>query len=104
MRRTGEIRFRKDKIDKELKHIARAYFQSCYSKAEEPADRLDALREVSSRFFQNQTMITPDRYTVAQARHLDKYLVNKFYRAARLHNVEVSAREDLERFSDLLGK
>ena len=71
---------------------------------EEPADRLDALREVSSRFFQHQTMITPDRYTVAQARHLDKYLVNKFYRAARLHNVEVSAREDLERFSDLLGK
>lgn len=104
MRRTGEIRFRKDKIDKEFKHIARAYFQSCYSKAEEPADRLDALREVSSRFFQHQTMITPDRYTVAQARHLDKYLVNKFYRAARLHNVEVSAREDLERFSDLLGK
>lgn len=104
MRRTGEIRFRKDKIGKEFKRIARAYFHSYYSKAEEPADKLGALREVSSKFFQNQTMITPDRYTVAQARHLDKYLVSKFYKAARHHHLEVSARDDLDRYSDLLGK
>ena len=104
MRHTGEVRFRKDKVDKEFKHIARAYFQSYYSKAEEPKDRLGKLQEVSSKFLQNQTIITLDRYTIAHAKHLDKYLVNKFYKAARHHQVEVSAREDLERYIDVLGK
>ena len=104
MRRTGEIRFRKDKIDKEFKHIARAYFRSYYSKAEDPKERLGKLQEVSSKFLQNQTVITLDRYTVAQARHLDKYLVSKFYRVARHHKVNVSISEELERYIDVLGR
>ena len=102
MRRTGEIRLRKDKVDRECKRIARVYYKAFFSKKEDKERLLEGFSEVNELFFRDGVR-TMDRYAISQARHLDKYLVRKFYRMARRFKISVDARESLTRYIDRIG-
>ena len=90
MRRTGEIRIRKDKIDLEIKRIAKKYHDIIHSKAvtsgevlsvekqEELMTRIDALPE----HINNYEKAGNNVYTRSQARRLDNYLFKKSKQAA----------------------
>ena len=91
MRRTGEIRVRKDKVDAECRRIARRYYDIICSKAvtsDEPVpekrqqrliERMDRLAD----HILDYEKAGNNRYSRAQARHLDKFLYGKSLRAAR---------------------
>lgn len=102
MRRTGEVRLRKDKIDAEFKRIARTYYKSCRSKREPAEERLNVFNDLAPRFV-GDPVRTADRYAMAQAKRLDRYLVKKFYKAARHHQLEVQSGTDLIRYRDMVG-
>lgn len=90
MRRTGEIRVRKDKIDAEFKRIARRYYNIVYSNVvssgepiseeqqERLMERMDSLAEHILDFEKAGNNV----YTRSQARRLDKYLYHKSRQAA----------------------
>lgn len=90
MRRTGEIRVRKDKIDAEFKRIARRYYDIICSKAavsgeeltagqqEKLMERMDSLSEHILDYEKAGNNV----YTRSQARRLDKYLYRKSRQAA----------------------
>lgn len=91
MRRTGEIRIRKDKIDAEFKRIAKRYYDIICSKAvtsgeelsaekqEELMARMDSLSEHIVDYEKSGNNV----YSRSQARRLDKYLYRKSKQAAR---------------------
>ena len=95
MRRTGEIRIRKDKIDLEFKRIAKKYFDVILSKPvqkmkkegaelsleekEEILARMDGI----SKHILDYEKAGNNVYTRSQARRLDKYLIHKARKAAR---------------------
>lgn len=95
MRRTGEIRIRKDKIDLEFKRIARKYFDVLLSKSvkkmkEEGTElSLEEKQEILARMDGISKHILDfekagnNVYTRSQARRLDKYLIHKVRKAAR---------------------
>ena len=88
MRRSGEIRIRKDKIDAEFKRIAKRYYDIIYSKAATPditeekqqalMERMDSLAEHILDF----EMAGNNVFTRSQARRLDNYLYRKSRQAA----------------------
>ena len=80
MRRTGEIRVRKDKIDTEAKRIARTYYSVI--KSNHPEKRIEQFGNLPGHI-RDYELITVDRYTIAQAKHLDNYLNRKIAQAAR---------------------
>ena len=80
MRRTGEIRVRKDKIDTEAKRIARTYYSVINSN--HPEKRIEQFGSLPGHI-RDFELITVDRYTIAQAKHLDNYLSRKIAQAAR---------------------
>ena len=96
MRRTGEIRIRKDKIDSEFKRIARRYYDIIKSKAvtsgepitteqrEELMARMDSVADHILNFERAENNV----YTRSQARRLDNYLYLKSRQAARKIGVE----------------
>lgn len=79
MRRTGEIRVRKDKIDTEAKRIAKTYYSVIKSK--HPEKRIEQFKSLPGHI-RDYELITVDRYTKAQAKHLDNYLKKKVDLAA----------------------
>jgi hypothetical protein len=91
MRRTGEIRIRKDKIDAEFRKIAREYYSVIYSKAVKSGEPLtgDAQAELIARMDKlpdhllDYDLARNSLYTRSQARRLDKYLFHKTRQAAR---------------------
>ncbi len=92
MRRTGEIRVRKDKITEQFRHIARAYHQlrtAGEGKEEMALERFSRLPEK----ILNDDIITLERgrnrYALAQGRRLDKYLVRKLKQAARKRSLSL---------------
>lgn len=104
MRRTGEIRVRKDKIDAEFKRIARRYYNIIHSKAvtsgeplteeqkEELMSRMDSLAEHILDYEKAGNNV----YTRSQARRLDQYLYRKSHQAARrigIADTKKAARE-----------
>lgn len=90
MRRTGEIRIRKDKIDEEFKRIAHQYYNIIYSKkvtSGEPMpeeDRLGLIESMDSlsKHILNYVKVENNVYARSQARRLDKYLYRKTRQAA----------------------
>ncbi len=86
MRRTGEIRVRKDKINEQFRHIARAYHQlrtAGEGKEEMALKRFCRLPEKILDYEMMTLEPGRNRYALAQARRLDKYLVRKLKQAAR---------------------
>lgn len=90
MRRTGEIRVRKDKIDAEFKRIARRYYDIIYSKVatsgdpltEEQQEKLMARMDSLAEHILDYEKAGNNVYTRSQARRLDKYLYRKSRQAA----------------------
>lgn len=90
MRRTGEIRVRKDKIDAEFKRIARRYYDIVYSKlatsgkelTEEQQEKLMERMDSLSEHILDYEKAGNNVYTRSQARRLDKYLYRKSRQAA----------------------
>ena len=90
MRRTGEIRVRKDKIDAEFKRIARRYYDIIYSKVvisgeeltEEQQQKLMERMDSLSEHILDYEKAGNNVYTRSQARRLDKYLYRKSRQAA----------------------
>ena len=90
MRRTGEIRVRKDKIDAEFKRIARRYYDIIYSKVatsgeeltEEQQEKLMERMDSLSEHILDYEKAGNNVYTRSQARRLDKYLYRKSRQAA----------------------
>lgn len=105
MRRTGEIRIRKDKIDKEFARIARRYYDIIKSKSvtsgeqlsmeqkERLMERMDGLADHILNFEKAGNNI----YTRSQARRLDKYLYRKARRAASKIGIEDKSKAARER-------
>ena len=104
MRRTGEIRIRKDKIDSEFKRIAKKYYSIIYSKSvisgetltaekqEELMGRMDTLAEHIFDYEKAGNNV----YTRSQARRLDKYLYRKSKQAAHrlgIKNTKKAAKQ-----------
>lgn len=85
MRRTGEIRIRKDKIDAEFRKIARKYYDIIYSKALESGEPLsdEVKAELIARMDKlpehllDYDLARDNLYTRSQARRLDKYHYRK---------------------------
>ena len=93
MRRTGEIRVRKDKITEQFRHIARAYHQlrTAGEGTEEMAlERFERLPEKILDYEMMTLEPGRNRYALAQARRLDKYLVRKLKTAARQRSLSLS--------------
>lgn len=90
MRRTGEIRVRKDKIDAEFKRIASRYYDIIYSKAVksgvplsgEQQDTLMSRMDSLADHILDYEKAGNNLYTRSQARRLDKYLYRKSHQAA----------------------
>lgn len=90
MRRTGEIRVRKDKIDAEFKRISRRYYDIIYSKlatsgeelSEEQQEKLMERMDSLSEHILDYEKAGNNVYTRSQARRLDKYLYRKSRQAA----------------------
>ena len=90
MRRTGEIRIRKDKIDEEFKLIAHKYYNIVYSKKVTPGkpvseeERIDLIKggDDLSKHILNYVKVDNNVYTRSEARRLDKYLYRKTRQAA----------------------
>ena len=104
MRRTGEVRIRKDKIDQEHKRIAHMYHR-VEAKAINSGTPLDetAREEQMKRFdiLSNHILdyekATDNRYTRSQARRLDKYLYRKVRQAANKIGVKDPGRAAKDR-------
>lgn len=85
MRRTGEIRIRKDKIDAEFRKIAKKYYDIIYSKAVKSGEPLseDEMVELITRMDKlpdhllDYDLARDNLYTRSQARRLDKYHYRK---------------------------
>ena len=90
MRRTGEIRVRKDKIDAEFKRIAREYYKIIYSKdvksgkelTDDQKNELMGKMDTLSCHILDYEKAGNNVYTRSQARRLDKYLYRKSRQAA----------------------
>lgn len=90
MRRKGEIRIRKDKIDAEFKRIASRYYDIIYSKAVtsgeplsvEQQDKLMARMDTLADHIRDYEKAGNNVFTRSQARRLDKYLYRKSRQAA----------------------
>ena len=80
MRRTGEIRLRKDKVNQEAKRIARTYHSVI--KSQNPSERINSFNSLA-KHIRDYEMITIDRYTLAQAKRLDNYLKTKVAQASK---------------------
>ena len=91
MRRTGEIRIRKDKIDGEFRRIARKYYDIICSRdvtsgeklSPEDKQKLIARMDTLPGRILDYEKAKYNVYTRAQARRLDKYLYRKTVQAAR---------------------
>ena len=93
VRRTGEIRIRKDKIDAETKRIARRYYNIIHSKAvknmstepltEEQQEALMARMDSLADHILDYEKAGNNVFTRSQARRLDNYLYLKSRKAAR---------------------
>ena len=70
----------KDKIDTEAKRIARTYYSVINSN--HPEKRIEQFGSLPGHI-RDFELITVDRYTIAQAKHLDNYLSRKIAQAAR---------------------
>jgi len=105
MRRTGEIRIRKDKIDEFCVRIAHKYHQARNAKPENAAKAIGAFSSLSEKIADYE-LITREpgknRYALAQARHLDKYLKRKVGQASRHHGLPFP--EDLVTFGSVVKK
>jgi hypothetical protein len=85
MRRTGEIRIRKDKIDAEFRKIAKKYYDIIYSNAvksgeplsEEEKAELIARMDKLPEHLLDYDLARDNLYTRSQARRLDKYHYRK---------------------------
>ena len=115
MRRTGEIRIRKDKIDEEFKRIAHQYYNIIYSKkvtSGEPVseeDRLDLIKGMDdlSEHILNYVKVENNVYARSQARRLDKYLYRKTRQAAArigIADPKKAARERVTYLDQVTGK
>ena len=89
MRRTGERRIRKDKIDQEFKRIAHCYYRVIKAKAVKTEGLDDEGRESLMQRFDtlpghilDYEKATDNVYSRSQARRLDKYLYKKARQAA----------------------
>lgn len=90
MRRKGEIRIRKDKIDAEFKRIARRYYNIICSKAVtsgeplsvEQQDKLMARMDTLADHIRDYEKAGNNVFTRSQARRLDKYMYRKSRQAA----------------------
>ena len=115
MRRTGEIRIRKDKIDEEFKRIAHQYYNIIYSKkvtSGEPMpeeDRLGLIESMDSlsKHILNYVKVENNVYARSQARRLDKYLYRKTRQAAArigITDPKKAARERVTYLDRVTGK
>lgn len=116
MRRTGEIRLRKDKIDEQFKKIAHKYFQvinlgaGLQEKLEiegmsdyvrmELEKRLEGFNQLAPKMNEIEKT-TRDRYSAAQGRHIDKYLKMKVRRAA--NKLKIAYPDHLELFETAMS-
>lgn len=90
MRRTGQIRIRKDKVDAEFKRIARRYYDIICSNAARSGEPLsgtvqqDLMKRMDSlpAHILDYEKAGNNKYTLSQARRLDKYLYRKSRQAA----------------------
>ena len=105
MRRTGEIRIRKDKIDNEFRRIAHRYYDIIFSKevtggeplSEERKRELMKRMDSLSDHFLDYEKAGNNVYTRSQARRLDKYLYRKARQAARRIGIADDKRAARER-------
>ena len=105
MRRTGEIRLRKDKIDAEFKRIARRYHNIIHSKlvksseklTEEQQEKLMERMDSLSEHILDYEKAGNNVYTRSQARRLDKYLYRKSRQAAKRIGIADSKQAARER-------
>ncbi|MBQ2331999.1 MAG: hypothetical protein II383_06300, partial [Bacteroidales bacterium] len=104
MRRTGEIRVRKDKIDAEFKRIARRYYDIIFSNAatsgesltEEQQEKLMVRMDSLAEHILDYEKAGNNVFTRSQARRLDKYLYRKSRQAAGrigITDTKMAARE-----------
>lgn len=107
MRRTGEVRIRKDKIDAEFKRISRGYYSVIKARDFRLATKEKPLSDERKEELMKKLDAVPDhilnypkagdnKYTRAQARRLDNYLYRKTRRAARIigiNDTKQAARE-----------
>ena len=84
MRRTSEIRVRKDKINSEAKRIAKTYYSVI--KSNHPEERINSFNSLSGHF-RDYELITDSPYAKAQATRLDNYLKLKVKQASKKSGV-----------------
>ena len=107
MRRTGEIRVRKDKIDAEFKRIAKRYYDIIYSKSvtsgkelsKEQQDGLMQRMDNLSAHILDYEKAGNNVFTRSQARRLDKYLYRKSRQAAARIGIADSKEAARQRIS-----
>ncbi len=97
MRRTGEIRVRKDKVNSEAKRIAKTYYSVI--KSNTPEERINSFNSLAGHF-KDYELISYNRYTVAQAKRLDNYLKLKVKQACKKRGVDEPA--ELKTYCDTL--
>ena len=105
MRRTGEIRIRKDKIDEQCVHIAHAYHQVRKAREENKEKAMERFNKLPEKILDYEMMtLEPgkNRYALAQARRLDKYLKRKVGRAARKRGLDFPS--DLVTYTSVIKK
>ena len=101
MRRTGEVRIRKDKINEMFRRIARKYHLVIASAKGTPQDRIARFNSLAPRMLDYERQ-TKDCFSRAQARHLDKYLGRKVGQAARRLKLEFPS--DLVTYTSVINK
>ena len=104
MRRTGERRIRKDKIDQEFKRIAHRYYgiikaKAVASEALDDEGRAELLQRFDTmpEHILDYEKATDNVYSRSQARRLDRYLYKKARQAANKIGVKDPARAARER-------
>ena len=104
MHRGGQIRIRKDKTDQELRRIKRAYYSALRSKPENLTEEkfIEKFNKVAPHLLDFEK-VTPGRFTLSQARRLDKHLLWNVRKAARMTGLSEELAEKVTTFAMAVG-
>ena len=103
LHRRGDIRVRKDKTDQELRKIKRTYYSAIKSKSENRTEEnfVKKFGEVADHLLDYEK-ITMSKFTLSQAKRLDKHLIWNAKKAAREIGLPSSVVEKVSTYSDIV--